>query len=88
MSSALRSAPRDTAEALRWTVAVRQPALLIAGVATARALMAKGVHASVVAGMSIGAFGAAVAPSMTPKPCAKTYATRVAHPVRWYDALK
>jgi malonate decarboxylase epsilon subunit len=50
----------DTAEALRSTAAV-QPALLIAGVATARALMAEGVHPAAVAGMSIGAFGAAVA---------------------------
>jgi malonate decarboxylase epsilon subunit len=37
-----------------------QPALLIAGVATARALMAEHVHPAAVAGMSIGAFGAAV----------------------------
>ena len=36
-------------------------ALLIAGVATARALMAEHVHPAAVAGMSIGAFGAAVA---------------------------
>ena len=34
---------------------------MIAGVATARALLAEGVHPSVVAGMSIGAFGAVVA---------------------------
>ena len=50
----------DNAEALHSTVAV-QPALLIAGVATARALMAEHVHPAAVAGMSIGAFGAAVA---------------------------
>jgi malonate decarboxylase epsilon subunit len=49
----------DNAEVLRSTVAV-QPALLIAGVATARALIAEHVHPTVVAGMSIGAFGAAV----------------------------
>jgi malonate decarboxylase epsilon subunit len=49
----------DNAEALRSTAAV-QPALLIAGVATARALMAEQVHPAAVAGMSIGAFGAAV----------------------------
>ncbi len=50
----------DNAEALRSTAAV-QTALLIAGVATARALMAEQVHPAAVAGMSIGAFGAAVA---------------------------
>ncbi len=50
----------DTAEALKSTAAVQQ-ALLIAGVATARALMAEQVHPAAVAGMSIGAFGAAVA---------------------------
>jgi malonate decarboxylase epsilon subunit len=50
----------DTAETLRSTAAVQQ-ALLIAGVATARALMAEGVHPAAVAGLSIGAFGAAVA---------------------------
>jgi malonate decarboxylase epsilon subunit len=50
----------DSAEALKSTAAVQQ-ALLIAGVATARALMAEQVHPAVVAGMSIGAFGAAVA---------------------------
>jgi malonate decarboxylase epsilon subunit len=41
----------DTAEALHSTVAV-QPALLIAGVATARALMAEHVHPAAVAGMT------------------------------------
>jgi malonate decarboxylase epsilon subunit len=50
----------DNAEALRSTGAV-QTALLIAGVATARALMAERVHPAAAAGMSIGAFGAAVA---------------------------
>jgi malonate decarboxylase epsilon subunit len=50
----------DNAEALHSTAAV-QPALLIAGVATARALMAEHVHPAAVAGMSVGAFGAAVA---------------------------
>ena len=50
----------DNAEALHSTVAV-QPALLIAGVATARALIAEHVYPAAVAGMSIGAFGAAVA---------------------------
>jgi malonate decarboxylase epsilon subunit len=50
----------DSAEALRSTGAV-QLALLIAGVAVARALMAEHVHPAAVAGMSIGAFGAAVA---------------------------
>jgi len=49
----------DNARALRSTVAV-QPALLIAGVATARALMAEHVLPAAVAGLSIGAFGAAV----------------------------
>jgi malonate decarboxylase epsilon subunit len=50
----------DNAEALESTAAV-QTALLIAGVATARALMAEQVQPAAVAGMSIGAFGAAVA---------------------------
>ena len=49
----------DNAEALRSTAAV-QTTLLIAGVATARALMADHVHPAAVAGMSVGAFGAAV----------------------------
>jgi malonate decarboxylase epsilon subunit len=49
----------DNARALDSTAVVQQ-ALLIAGVATARALMAEHVHAGAVAGMSIGAFGAAV----------------------------
>jgi malonate decarboxylase epsilon subunit len=50
----------DTAESLRSTAAV-QTALLIAGVATARALMAEQVRPAAVAGMSVGAFAAAVA---------------------------
>jgi malonate decarboxylase epsilon subunit len=50
----------DSAESLRSSAAVQQ-ALLIAGVAAARALMAEHVRPAVVAGMSIGAFGAAVA---------------------------
>ncbi len=50
----------DGAEAMRSTAAVQQ-ALLIAGVATARALMAENVRPAAVAGMSVGAFGAAVA---------------------------
>jgi malonate decarboxylase epsilon subunit len=49
----------DTAESLQSTVAV-QSSLLIAGIATARALMAEQVHPIAVAGMSVGAFGAAV----------------------------
>jgi malonate decarboxylase epsilon subunit len=49
----------DSAESLRSTTLVQQ-ALLIAGVATARALMAEHVHPAAVAGMSIGAFAAAV----------------------------
>jgi malonate decarboxylase epsilon subunit len=49
----------DNSVALQSTAAV-QLALLIAGVATARALFAEDVHPAAVAGMSIGAFGAAV----------------------------
>jgi malonate decarboxylase epsilon subunit len=49
----------DTAESLHSTEAV-QLSLLIAGVATARALQARGVVPDYVAGHSIGAFGAAV----------------------------
>jgi malonate decarboxylase epsilon subunit len=49
----------DNAAALYSTAAV-QTALLIAGVASARALTAEKVHPTAVAGMSIGAFGAAV----------------------------
>jgi malonate decarboxylase epsilon subunit len=50
----------DNAQALRSTPEV-QLGLLIAGVATARALMAEHVIPGAVAGMSVGAFGAAVA---------------------------
>jgi malonate decarboxylase epsilon subunit len=50
----------DSDEALRSTVAV-QLALLIAGVATARMLQEEGVEPQAVAGLSVGAFGAAVA---------------------------
>jgi len=49
----------DTAEALRSTVAV-QLALLASGVSVARALIADGVAPEAVAGMSAGAFSAAV----------------------------
>lgn len=49
----------DSSEALHSTASV-QPALLIAGVATARALIAEQVHPAAVVGMSIGAFAAAV----------------------------
>jgi malonate decarboxylase epsilon subunit len=50
----------DNAEALQSTVSV-QLALLASGVAVARALMEKGVEPEAVAGLSIGAFSAAVA---------------------------
>jgi malonate decarboxylase epsilon subunit len=50
----------DNAEALHSTVAA-QLELLVAGVATARALTAEHVLPAAVAGMSVGAFGAAVA---------------------------
>jgi malonate decarboxylase epsilon subunit len=49
----------DTAEAFTSTIAV-QLALLIAGVATAKALESEGARPELVAGHSIGAFGAAV----------------------------
>ena len=49
----------DSAEALQSTVSV-QLALLTAGVATARALAEEGVRAEAVAGLSVGAFAAAV----------------------------
>ena len=49
----------DTADALRSTVAV-QLALLVAGVATARVLAAHGALPAMVAGLSIGAWPAAV----------------------------
>ena len=50
----------DSTEALRSTVSV-QLALLASGVAVARALIAEGVEPGAVAGMSVGAFAAAVA---------------------------
>jgi malonate decarboxylase epsilon subunit len=50
----------DKAQAQHSTAAV-QLGLLVAGVATARALMAEHVRPGAVAGMSVGAFGAAVA---------------------------
>ena len=50
----------DTTEALRSTVSV-QLALLASGVAVARALMAEGAAPEAVAGMSAGAFSAAIA---------------------------
>jgi malonate decarboxylase epsilon subunit len=49
----------DTAQALESTVAV-QLTTVIAGVAMARALAAEGIQADVVAGLSAGAFAAAV----------------------------
>ena len=49
----------DSPEALKSTIAV-QLALLTAGVAVARALAAEGVKAEAVAGLSVGAFAAAV----------------------------
>lgn len=49
----------DDPQALRSTAAV-QLVLLVAGVATARALTAEHVRPNAVAGMSVGAFGAAV----------------------------
>jgi len=55
----LELAAFDTAQALHSTVAV-QLELLVAGVATARALVAEGTIPGAVAGMSVGAFGAAV----------------------------
>ncbi len=50
----------DTAEALASTAAV-QLSTVIAGVAMARALAAEGTQADAVAGLSVGAFAAAVA---------------------------
>lgn len=49
----------DSAEALQSTVSV-QLALLASGVAVARALFEEGVEPEAVAGLSVGAFGAAV----------------------------
>src|ERR1700730_1160523 len=61
VSSVLRSDVRgfDTDEALASSVPV-QLALLATGVATARALIEEGVEPSVVCGLSVGAFAAAV----------------------------
>jgi len=61
VSSALHSDVRglDSKEALASTVSV-QLALLASGVATARALIEKGAQPSVVCGLSVGAFAAAV----------------------------
>ena len=50
----------DSAEGLRSTVNVQQ-GLLVAGVAVTRALAAAGMRVDAVAGLSVGAFGAAVA---------------------------
>jgi malonate decarboxylase epsilon subunit len=50
----------DSAEALQSTVSV-QLALLASGVAEARALFEEGVNPEAVAGLSVGAFAAAVA---------------------------
>jgi malonate decarboxylase epsilon subunit len=50
----------DTEQALSLTVPV-QLALLISGVATTRALQAEGIKSDLVAGLSVGAFAAAVA---------------------------
>ncbi|WP_277182357.1 malonate decarboxylase subunit epsilon [Caballeronia sp. BR00000012568055] len=49
----------DQADALRSTIAV-QLTLTVAGVAAARALATEGIEPDAVAGLSIGAFGAAV----------------------------
>ncbi|WP_042302147.1 malonate decarboxylase subunit epsilon [Paraburkholderia kururiensis] len=49
----------DTAEALHSTVAV-QIALMVAGVAVWRALEREGLHAQICAGLSVGAYPAAV----------------------------
>jgi malonate decarboxylase epsilon subunit len=49
----------DTEEALKSTISV-QPALLAAGVATARVLISQGLQPTTVAGLSAGAFAAAV----------------------------
>lgn len=50
----------DTADALQSTVAV-QIGLVVAGVAATRALAEEGIEAGAVAGLSVGAYGAAVA---------------------------
>ena len=63
----------DSPEALQSTLSV-QLALLTAGVATARALAAEGVEAEAVAGLSVGAFAAAVHSGMISFPQA----------IQWY----
>lgn len=50
----------DTADALTSTIAV-QAGLVVAGVAATRALEEEGIEAQAVAGLSVGAYGAAVA---------------------------
>jgi malonate decarboxylase epsilon subunit len=55
----------DSHEALESTLHV-QLALLIAGVSVSRALQSEGVRPEAVAGLSVGAFGAAVAASVLP----------------------
>jgi malonate decarboxylase epsilon subunit len=62
---------RDTEDALRSTVAV-QVALLVSGVAAARALQAEGARADWAAGHSVGAFGAAVIAGSLDFPAALT----------------
>src|ERR1700689_2625982 len=61
ISAALHSDVRnfDSEQCLKPEVSV-QIALLAAGVATARALMERGVQPAAVAGLSVGAFAAAV----------------------------
>jgi malonate decarboxylase epsilon subunit len=61
VSEALRAdvCALDSEEALKSDVSV-QVALLAAGVSTARALMARGIEPAAVAGLSVGAFSAAV----------------------------
>src|SRR5580658_8369055 len=61
VSDALRADVRalDSHEALKSDVSV-QVSLLAAGVSTARALIARGIEPSAVAGLSVGAFAAAV----------------------------
>jgi malonate decarboxylase epsilon subunit len=54
------AASLDSGDVFR-SAAAAQPALFIAGVATARALMAERTFPAAVAGLSVGSFGAAVA---------------------------
>ena len=67
VSSVLRCDVRgfDSAEALATSVSV-QLALLTSGVATARALIEQGAQPSVVCGLSVGAFAAAVVADVLP----------------------